>query len=375
MIDLEHLHPLELEWENIEQSYRLSPYNAPRNRETEYKKVLTAYETQRTYNPQFKYQELPECPVACIRQFMTRLAPEKSPLEILYYEKALHQLLAIRCVQTHAPDVITGASCLSDGLPNSQLLAEAHKILSQHLTPDASPDKDIAAEQAIAWMQSALERSGIQEWRAVVFEPMNATMSVNRLDKQIRIRKGAKFSQDNLRRLLVHEIGVHVLRYENGAVQPIRLFRNSFTGSIDTEEGLAIYSEDRAGVLENSTMRKYAGRVIAAHLALSQSFFEVFQALVPWFGQEMAFEITARAKRGFTDTAQPGAHTKDIVYLRGYLQVKAHLKQHPEDYPLLFTGKVGLQHLPLVRELLELGIVTLPTVFPKDIIAATNEME
>ncbi len=372
MINLERLHPLELEWEDIEQSYRLSPYNAPCNRGAEYQKLLTAYDAEKTYNPQFEYQETPPYPTSRIREFMARLAPDQSPLEMLYYEKAACELSAIHCVQTHSPAAITGASCLAYGLPNRQLLAEAQAILSQYSTPNVAPVKNIAAEQAIMWMQSALERAGIREWRAVVFEPMSAMMSVNHLDRQIRIRKGAMFSQDTLQRLLVHEIGVHVLRYENGVVQPIRLFRNGFTGAIDTEEGLAVHHEESAGVLETYTLRKYAGRVIAAHLALNQSFSEVFRALVPLFGQEMAFEITARAKRGFTDTAQPGAHTKDIVYLRGYLQVKAHLEQHPEDYPLLFTGKVGLQHLPLVRELLELEIITLPAVLPTDIVAAVN---
>lgn len=372
MINLERLQPLELEWEDIEQSYRLSPYNAPRNREAEYQKVLAAYDAEKTYNPQFEYQETPPYPTSRIREFMARLAPDQSHLEMLYYEKAAHELSAIHCVQTHSPAAITGASCLAYGLPDRQLLAEAQAILSQYSTPDITPVKNIAAEQASVWMQSALEHAGIQEWQAVVFRPMSAMMSVNHLDKQIRVRKGTMFSQNTLRRLLAHEIGVHVLRYENGIVQPIRLFRNEFTGSLDTEEGLAVYNEECAGVLETDTLRKYAGRVIAAHLALNQSFFEVFQALVPPFGQEMAFEITARAKRGFTDTAQPGAHTKDIIYLRGYLQVKAHLEQHPEDYPLLFTGKVGLQHLPLVRELLEAKIITLPTVLPTDIVAAVD---
>lgn len=369
MIDLERLQFLELEWDNIEQSYRLSPYNAPRNREEEYHKVLTAYGAGEIYNPQFEYQEPPEYPVARIREFMTRLAPDQSLLESLYYEKASCELLAIRCVQTHSPDIITGASCLTYGLPDRQLLAEAQVVLTQYPTLDVTPAKNMPAEHAAEWMQATLERTGVQGWHVIVFEPMNAMMSVDRLDKEIRIRKGAMFAQDALRRLLVHEIGVHILRYENGALQPIRLFRNGFTGFIDTEEGLAVYSEESSGVLEADTLRKYAGRVLAAHLALNQSFFEVFQALVPLFGQEMAFEIIVRAKRGFTDTAQPGAHTKDIVYLRGYLQIKAHLEQHPEDYPLLFTGKVGLQHLPLVRELLESGIVTLPTTLPKDLIA------
>ena len=59
------------------------------------------------------------------------------------------------------------------------------------------------------------------------------------------------------------------------------------------------------------------------------------------------------------------AHMKDIVYLQGYLRVKAHLTQYPDDYKLLFTGKVGLQHLSLVKSLVEQGLVSLPTLLPQ----------
>ena len=53
MLDFEHLRSLELEWEDIDQSYRLSPYNAPENRNEEQKKVFTAYGNGQIYNPQF----------------------------------------------------------------------------------------------------------------------------------------------------------------------------------------------------------------------------------------------------------------------------------------------------------------------------------
>jgi len=367
MLDFEHLRSLELEWEDIDQSYRLSPYNAPENRNEEQEKVYSAYGNGQIYNPQFLYKASPEFPVAHIREFVKRLEPDRSPIEALYYEKASEALLAIYSVQTHNSDIITGASCLNYGLPDSQLLGQAYRILSEYPVSDVILEQDISSEKAVEWMQIAMEHNGFQNWRAVTVESMNANISVERLDKQVHIRKEAMFSQRALERLLVHELGVHVLRYENGCVQPIHLFCNGFPGYIGTEEGLAVTNEEHSGMLEINTLRKYAGRVIAAHLALNQTFFQVFQTLVPLLGQEIAFEITIRTKRGFTDTAQPGAHTKDIYYLRGYLQIKTYLEQHPEDYPILFTGKIGLQHLPLVRKLIKEGVVALPTVLPQNI--------
>jgi len=370
MLDLHRLQLIEAGWEDIETSYRLAPYNAPLNRVEERQKVFEAQRNGQSYNPQFVYTPPPKYPAQSIREFMAKLEPQESWVEKLYYEKARNALLAIQCVQDHVPSVITGMSCLAYGLPGWDLLTEARRILAQvHPTDTPDQPKTLSAEDAIAWMQSVLDQSSIQEWRAIVFEPMSAKMSVNRLDKEVKIRKGVTFSPSDLHRLVVHEIGVHVLRYENGAQQPIRLFQSGFTKYLSTEEGLAVYGEAQAGLLETPTLRKYAGRVIAAHLALNHPFSHVFETLATDLGPEVAFGITVRAKRGFTDTTQPGAHTKDIVYLQGYLAVKAHLEQQPDDYPLLFAGKFGLRHIPLVRSLVEQGTVTFPPILPDRITA------
>lgn len=129
-----------------------------------------------------------------------------------------------------------------------------------------------------------------------------------------------------------------------------------------------VYSEANAGLLETNTLRKYAGRVMAADLALKYPFSDVFERLAPDLGPQTAFDITVRAKRGFTDTSQPGAHTKDIVYLQGFLAVQSHLQQYPEDYTLLFSGKFGLRHLPLVRALRKQELILPPKRLPDDLI-------
>lgn len=367
MFDTARLQQIEKIWEAIEASYRLAPYNAPLNRVEEYQKILNAYHDGQLYNPQFVYKSPPTYPVEQIRDFLAGLRPNHFPFEMIYYEKAQSELFAIQCIQTHDPGIITGTSCLAYGLPDHTLLDEARNILKERVTDISEQVQEFSAEAAAEWIGSVLREVGIQEWQAVVLEPMNARISVNRLDKQVKIRKGSTFSQSDLRRLIIHEIGVHLLRYENGTEQSIYLFRNSFPGYLETEEGLAVYSEAESGLLETETLRKYAGRVIAANLALNHSFGQVFQALASYLGTETAFDITVRSKRGFMDTMQPGAHTKDIVYLKGFLSVRAHLLQHPDDYPLLFIGKFGLQHLPLVRSLLETGTILPAKLLPSNL--------
>lgn len=366
-IDLKRLNQIEGEWEEIEASYRLAPYEVPINLLAERQKFLEAYRNGRSYEPQFDYLVPPAFPTRRIREFMTRLEPDVSIFEQIYYEKARNELLGIECVQDHTSRAISGLSCLMYGLPDKALVEEARRILSGPLIKDGFSEKGtVSAESAVVTIQSVLHGLGLDRWQAVVCEPMLAKMAVHRLDKEVRIRVGVVFNPKDIHRLVVHEIGVHVIRYENGSRQPIKLFANGFTGFLDTEEGLAVYEEHKAGLLESATLCKYAGRVVAAHFAANHSFSEVFCVLVPHLDEETAFDIVARAKRCFRDTSQPGAHTKDIVYLRGLLRVSAHLRQYPQDYELLFVGKIGLQHLSLVRWLLEKRLVAEPRLLPDD---------
>jgi uncharacterized protein (TIGR02421 family) len=262
-------------------------------------------------------------------------------------------------VQTHAPHVITGHTALIYGIPDNALLASAHSILETIFPAedDSSREESVSADDAAAEMQSMLVKLGLDDWKAQVFSPMSAKVAVNRLDNLIKIREGVVFSPEDLRRLLVHEIGVHVLRAQNGRKQPIGIFSRGLPGYLDTEEGLAVYSEEAADVIAVDTMRKYAARVIAASVALGHSFNDVFHAIVDDVGPDTAFGIATRAKRGFRDTAQQGAHTKDLVYLQGYLRVTEYLENHPEDYELLFIGKIGLADMELVRELAQQGLI------------------
>jgi uncharacterized protein (TIGR02421 family) len=365
MLNLERLVGLDREWKEIEDSYRLAPYTAPINLPQEKEAVLSAYSAGEPYNPCFEYKDPPEFPIQRIRQFMCSLRPEDSVIERMYYTNAENELLSMKSILTHSPSVITGQTCLNYGLPDKALVKAAKLILTS--TPDHSLydiQDYFSTEDAAAEMQRMLDKLGLIGWNAQPFLPMSAKVSVNRQDKLVKIRKDSQFSKADLRRLLVHEIGVHVIRAENGNKQPLGIFSRGLPGYLDTEEGLAVYSEEKAGVIEIATMRKYAGRVIAAALALGQSFSDVFYSIVPDLGADIAFEIVARAKRGFLDTSQLGAHTKDIVYLKGYENVNQHLKEHPEDYALLFVGKIGLHDIDLVRDLLDKGIFGWPTLLP-----------
>ena len=59
-----------------------------------------------------------------------------------------------------------------------------------------------------------------------------------------------------------------------------------------------------------------------------------------------------------------GGYTKDLIYLRGLLEVLRHLERGGPLLPL-FVGKIGMRHLPIVQELTSRGVVAEPPVLPR----------
>jgi hypothetical protein len=364
-LNWERLNYIETKWESIENSYRLAPFNAPINREVELRKIIDAYQKGVPYNPNFSYLSSKHFPVQQIVDFLGELQPLKYVLDAMYFEKGSREIEAINRVLSHSAELITETTILEFGQPDDNLLKAATDVLLKPSLGIVSVELDIPDFLAVEQIQDVLRNLNLPDWKCVIFEPLNSQISVNRLEKEIRIRKGTSFSKHDLKRLVVHEVGVHVIRNYNGKFQPLRLFQNGFPGYLPTEEGLAVTYEDKAGLLDDRVLRKYAVRVLAAHLSLTSSFFDVFCKMINYLQPDTAFDVVARAKRGFIDTSMPGAHVKDIIYLQGYLNVNAYTKNNPDDAGLLFLGKIGLQHIEFVKELMRRGRLQPVRLLPK----------
>nr|KAF6338164.1 hypothetical protein mPipKuh1_007142 [Pipistrellus kuhlii] len=153
--------------------------------------------------------------------------------------------------------------------------------------------------------------------------------------------------------MLRHEIGTHYFRGINNLQQPW----GSWTGrrklelkpNNPTEEGLAsihsvLFRKDpflwRAALLYYTVFQ--ASRL---------SFCELFQDIGKFVKDaNTRWDYCVRAKRGCTDTAQPGCFSKDQVYLDGILQLLRH--RDSIDFPLLTAlGKVSYEDVDRLKEL------------------------
>lgn len=152
--------------------------------------------------------------------------------------------------------------------------------------------------------------------------------------------------------LIQHEVGTHVLTYFNGSQQPLEQLCIGLADYDSLQEGLAVMAEYLVGGLPANRLRTLAGRVIASSALMDGGDFNgIFSLLYKKydFSPERAFNITSRIMQG-------GGFIKDVIYLKGLVQLREYLKNGGEHEPLL-AGKFALKHEPIIKELTERSVL------------------
>lgn len=177
---------------------------------------------------------------------------------------------------------------------------------------------------------------------------------------QLLIGRQTRIARRRAEAVLQHEVGTHLVTYYNGSVQPLRLLQVGLAGYDALQEGLAVLSEFLVGGLSEGRMRTLAARVIAVdEMVHGTSFARVFQQLVEEYRFEprTAYTMTLRVFRA-------GGLTKDALYLRGLVEILDFLGQGG-DLRLLLVGKIAVEHVPIVRQLLLSGVLRQPPLTPR----------
>jgi uncharacterized protein (TIGR02421 family) len=246
------------------------------------------------------------------------------------------------------------ASARLYGHIGSALLDRAEEILAEVPTPGGR-----RAERHVGAHEFAdRARSEFDHYRAVypAFESevqvrpdlVGLMVSSGRLlvGEQLRLRP------DRVEALIQHEIGTHVLTFVNGAAQPFLQLAHGFADYDELQEGLGVLAEYLVGGLSRARMRLLAARVVAVSCRMDgASFVDTFRRLNRdhGFTARTSFNVAARVY-------QSGGFTRDIIYLRGLLQVVEYLREGGELEPL-YVGKIAARHLEVVRELRERGVL------------------
>ena len=177
---------------------------------------------------------------------------------------------------------------------------------------------------------------------------------------RLLIPADAAVRADRVEPLLHHEVGTHVVTYQNGARQPLTLLTIGLPGYEETQEGLAVLAEYLAGGLDPRRLRVLAARVVAVDKMLAGAgFMEIFESL------RVEYEIPARTAWSVAiRVVVAGGSVKDAIYLRGITRILEALAEGT-SLDVLFVGKLALDHIPLIQDLLDRRVLEPPWVRPR----------
>ncbi|MBN1296462.1 DUF1704 domain-containing protein [bacterium] len=346
----------------------LDNYLSPTNRTMELRAFKAAVSDGRVYNPLFTYASLPDVHEDELMAFRDEL-DLTDPVESIFHEAVTCRLGEIDGAKTHRGSVITRGSLAMYGRPSAALQAVARQNLTTFQPDQAAyngtrPGRIYNAEELAVICREAMKGYGF-DWKVIVKDDFGAKAAVDNLVKEFWIRSDVLFHESLVTMLVVHEIGCHVLRSENGYAQPLKIFGRGLPAYQFTEEGLAEYSEEMAGALSDDTVYRISGRVLGVEAALNGSFWDVYLTVRDYFDVDMAFDIAQRAKLGIADTSEPGSYTKDYTYLAGLHRIREFFSAPTRpEIQALYAGKVGFHHLDAVKELQAIGYLTPPKALP-----------
>jgi uncharacterized protein (TIGR02421 family) len=240
------------------------------------------------------------------------------------------------------------------------LAAAAEKLLE--LIPAQAPSTSSVTAGAFA----EAARAEFERYRAVYPDfPSNVEVrdDISELMVsfgQLLIPESATIRADRVEPLLHHEVGTHVVTYQNGARQPLSLLTIGLPGYDETQEGLAVLAEYLTGGLDPRRLRVLAARVVAVGKMLDGAeFLDIFESLraehrIP---TKTAWSIAIRVVVG-------GGSVKDAIYLRGISRILDTIAEG-SSLDVLLVGKLALDHVPLIQDLLDREVLEGPWIRPR----------
>ncbi|MCP4976193.1 MAG: DUF1704 domain-containing protein [Maribacter sp.] len=309
-----------------------------------------------TGNPSFHYPKLKFNGYKLHRLFFTqrleRIKDEK--IKKLYQEVIYYYSNMIQCIETiGSAKGFHYNSLRVFGTPTEKDVQNARFILHFPDEPASTEmEKIYSAEEAKSYFEDFGQQYDFP-LNIKFATHLSAEAMVSNSSQSLLIKKNTKFSKNQLLTLANHEIGVHLVTTFNGAEQPLQIFSNGFPNNVETQEGLAVFSEYMSGALTLKRLKELAYRVLASDsLIKGYSFADTFDMIHNHYklNREEAFTITLRAHRG-------GGFTKDRLYLSGLRKIyKRYLKEDSMD--VMLTGKVTLEFEDDIKYLQHLGLAT-----------------
>lgn len=318
--------------------------------------------------------------IAALDQYIKKIGYDDDPILTFLRETALSYLQAYQIIQGQGTPAVTDHSKALFGSPKDKLTGYKRSNLDiadyfirvvedYRCAIDNAPHPYGAGE-----FKRLLEKrikSVIKDDQISVTIDDGITARATAGSNYVKIRKGARFSENDLDQLFHHEVMIHTLTYINGRKQPLlKTLGYNAPRTTATQEGLAVFAEYINSSIELDRLKRIALRIVAIDMAESGAdFIDVFRYFHR-HGQN-AEESYLSAMRIFRGCKPEGGQVfyKDNVYLSGLIEVSAFMKtaMHQgfiHDIALLFCGKLTANDVLQLKPAAEEGLIADPTYVP-----------
>jgi alpha-L-glutamate ligase-like protein/uncharacterized protein (TIGR02421 family) len=306
--------------------------------------------SDKTYNPNFEYASK-NYPLEEFRKKLKNLHLDDSPLGTLLAHKRSELLAKLDVLENIGNDEkFIQATIKLFGKPSESTIKFAKDLLKSQ-KKKIPHKKTYDATTLRQRYKKALREYGIDNWKIILKENLASRCTIGK-NYSLLIQKDALFHEDEIKKLLVHELETHILTTLNGKNQPYRIFERGLSSYLETQEGLAIYNQESIYPLSKN-IQIILGTILA-DLALKKSFRDVFEFALKHTGDEdTAWQLSVKAKRGVQNTEKAGGFPKNYLYLQGYLKVEEFLKKGG-SFEDLYLGKINIDQLPIVKKIKEI---------------------
>lgn len=309
-------------------------------------------------NPQFVYPDLKFDPYK-LREKLDSVSLDDSILGRLFQRKRREVLEKVDLLEHRGTEYFSNKSVVLFGEASEALLEAAMLRLKER--PDSFPQEalKVSAEHAEKEFARFFHENGLTGWHVKLKKEMVSDCVAGKKNTFF-VREGVGFSETRLKMVIAHEIQTHIFTAENGKLQPYQLFHRGTGGYLTTQEGLAIYNQERA--VDHVTEKHFwnAALVVAIYHAQTSSFREVYELMMDLgYDETKAFQFALKSKRGMEDAGLPGAFTKDLIYFRGKQMIEEFVS-NGGDLRRLYLGKIDL---PSLEEIESLSFVVAPKYF------------
>lgn len=297
------------------------------------------------------------------QQVLRRVSEVPNHLRAIVQDKIESTLRQIQVVQSRDDDALNAWTIEAYGLPSAEVLREAEALVTQP-TASREDSRTLSSDDIAAAIQHALKAYELDHWTVKIGPNMAANASVMGRTATVKISQTAQPTVQECRRLIAHEVGGHVLRWENARRQPIPWAQFAFGNSVPTEEGLAALVEEELDVATPSTLHRYAVRVLAVHASKTRNLLDLAFYLGALLPASEAASLALRVRRGIGSPTSTGGLTKDHGYLTGLLRSRRLATDDPDGLQLLRGTKWTIDYLPMAQVLAGQGYLTPASLVP-----------